>query len=124
MDNKRILLVEDDPLLQKLYTDLLIGEPFFVETASDGLTAYQKIKQGGWDLVLLDIVLPKLGGIDIVKKLNEEKAERPNKKIVFLTNLDQGKEIDEIKKLGYEYLIKSNLNPDQFIEKVKSFFNL
>ncbi|OGK25073.1 hypothetical protein A3A46_04045 [Candidatus Roizmanbacteria bacterium RIFCSPLOWO2_01_FULL_37_13] len=120
MDNKRILLVEDDPLLQKLYTDLLIGERFFVETASEGLTAYQKIKQGGWDLVLLDIVLPKLGGIDIVKQLKNDEEVKPNKKIVFLTNLDQGKEIDEIKKLGYEYLIKSNLNPDEFLDKVKS----
>lgn len=121
MDNKRILLVEDEPLLQKLYTDLLAGENIFVETASDGLAAYEKIKQGGWDLVLLDIILPKLVGVDIVKKLKNEKVAKPNKNIVFLTNLDQGKEIDEIKKLGFEYLIKSTLNPDEFVKKVKSY---
>jgi len=121
MDNKKILLVEDDELLQKLYTDLLTGEHFFVETASDGLTAYQKIKEGGWDLVLLDIMLPKLGGVEIVKKLKDDIEAKPNKKVVFLTNLDKGSEIEEIQKLGFEYLIKSNLNPDEFLNKVKSF---
>ncbi|MBI4225699.1 response regulator [Candidatus Roizmanbacteria bacterium] len=121
MDNKRILLVEDDPLLLKLYTDLLTGENFFVESASDGLTAYQKMKQGGWDLVLLDILLPELGGIEIVKKLKDDQEAKPNKKIVFLTNLDQGKEIDEIKKLGFEYIIKSSLNPDELVNKIKAY---
>ena len=121
MTQTKILLVEDDPLLLKLYTDLLTEENFFVESASDGLTAYQKMKQGGWDLVLLDIILPELGGIEIVKKLKEDKEAKPNKKVVFLTNLDKGKEIDEIQKLGFECIIKSDLNPDQFINKIKSF---
>lgn len=121
MDKKRILLVEDEPLLQKLYTDLLTAENFTVEAVSDGVSAFEKIKQGGFDLVLLDIVLPKLGGIDIVKKLKSENTDLTNKKIVFLTNLEQGKEIDEIKSLGLNYLIKSSLTPDQFIDKVKLF---
>ena len=120
MDNKKILLVEDDELLQKLYSDLLSSEHFFVETASDGKTAYEKIKQGGWDLVLLDIVLPDLSGVEIVKKLMTDNTAKPNKKVVFLTNLDTGSEINEIKKLGFDYITKSNLNPDQFIEKIKS----
>jgi DNA-binding response OmpR family regulator len=121
MDNKRILLVEDDALLQKLYTDLLKAENFFVETVSDGETAYEQMKQGGWDLVLLDIMLPELGGIEIVKKLKEDKEAKPNKKVVFLTNLDKGKEINEIKQLRFDYVFKSDLNPEQFINKVKSF---
>ncbi|OGK11884.1 hypothetical protein A2954_05890 [Candidatus Roizmanbacteria bacterium RIFCSPLOWO2_01_FULL_37_12] len=122
MDSKRILLVEDDELLQKLYSDLLIGEQFTVETASDGKTAYEKIKSGGWDLVLLDIVLPELSGLDIVKKLKEDKDAKANKKIIFLTNLDSGSDSTEIQKLGYEYVVKSNLAPDQFVNKVKSYF--
>ena len=67
MGNKKILLVEDEPLLQKLYTDLLKGENYSVESVSDGKTAYEKIKQGGWDLVLLDILLPELDGIEKLK---------------------------------------------------------
>lgn len=121
MDTKKILLVEDDALLQKLYVDLLTAEHFLVEAASDGLLAYEKMKQGDWDLVLLDIMLPELGGIEVVKKLKTDKEARPNKKVVFLTNLDKGKEIIEIQKLGFKYVVKSSLAPDQFIAKVKSF---
>ena len=121
MDNKKILLVEDDALLQKLYTDLLKEDNYSVEVATDGLVAYQKMKDGGWDLVLLDILLPELNGIKIVKKLKTDKEAKPNKKIVFLTNLDKGIEINEIQKLGLEYIIKSSLNPDEFLKKVKSF---
>lgn len=121
MDNKRILLVEDDPLLQKLYLDLLNAENLLVEAVSNGLTAYQKIKQGGWDLILLDIVLPQLSGLDIVKKLGADPPISPNKNIVFLTNLELGTEIDEIKKLGFDYITKSNLRPDTFLKKIKSY---
>ena len=120
MDNKRILLVEDDPLMQKLYVDLLKSEYSNVESAGDGKTAYEKIVAGGWDLILLDIVLPDLTGVDIVKKIKNKPPSRPNKKIVFLSNLDTGQDINEIKKLGFEHLTKSDLNPDQFTQKVKS----
>lgn len=121
MSNKRILLVEDEPVIQKLYLDLLTAENYSIETASDGKEAYKKMRQGGWDLVLLDLMLPSLNGIEIIKKLKSRSSQKPIKKIVFLTNLDRGKEIDQITKLGYEYLIKSNLTPDEFIKNVKSF---
>lgn len=121
MDNKRILLVEDDPLMLKLYHDLLTNEHYAVESVSDGLTAYQKIKQGGWDLILLDIVIPQLNGLEIVKKISTDPPISPNKNIVFLTNLELGAEIDEIKKLGFDYITKSNLSPDTFLKKIKSY---
>lgn len=118
---KRILLVEDDTVLQKLYKDLLTAEKYSVDTASDGQEAYEKMLSGGWDLVLLDLVLPKLNGLDIVKKLKLQPSKKTNKKIVVLTNLEKGNEVDEIKRIGYEYIIKSNITPDQFVAKIKSF---
>lgn len=121
MDQKKILLVEDDPVLQKLYKDLLTAEKYSVDTASDGQEAYEKMLSGGWDLVLLDLVLPKLNGLDIVKKLKLQPSKKTNKKIVVLTNLEKGNEVDEIKRIGYEYIIKSNITPDQFVAKIKSF---
>ncbi|OGK22306.1 hypothetical protein A2866_05330 [Candidatus Roizmanbacteria bacterium RIFCSPHIGHO2_01_FULL_39_8] len=117
---EKILLVEDDPVLQKLYSDLLTSAGLHYETASDGETGYQKMSEGGWKLVLLDLMLPKMNGLDIVKKLKEDPPQNPLGKIVFLTNLEQGKEVGEIKGLGYEYVIKSDLDPNQFINKVKS----
>ena len=120
MENKRILLVEDNELMAKLYVDLLKSENYYVESAETGKIAYEKIIQGGWDLVLLDIVLPDMTGVEIVKKLKDDQSAKPNKKIIFLTNLDTGTEIDEIKKLEFDHLTKSDLAPDQFIAKVKS----
>lgn len=121
--NKKILLVEDDALLQKLYSDLLLEDAYALSTAADGVTAYEKIKQGNWDLILLDIMLPKMSGVEIVRKLNNTVDVNHTGKIVFLTNLDTGSEIDEIKKLGYDFIIKSNLAPDQFVAKVKSYLS-
>lgn len=117
---EKVLLIEDDPVLQKLYSDLLTSAGLPFESASDGETGYQKIAQGGWKLILLDLMLPKMNGLEIVKKVKENPPQNPVGKIVFLTNLEQGKEVEEIKALGYEYIIKSDLDPNQFINKVKS----
>lgn len=119
MNQANILLVEDDAVLLKLYSDLLTSEHFTVGTATDSKTANNKIQSGQWDLVLMDLLLPEETGLEIVKN-NAAYIGKNMKKIVFLTNLDKGAEIDEVKKLGYDYLIKSNLTPDQLIEKVKS----
>ena len=118
---EKILLVEDDPVLQKLYSDLLTSAALQFEAVSDGETGYQKMSQGGWKLILLDLILPKMNGFDIIKKIKENPPQDSIGKIVLLTNLEQGKEIDEIKSLGYQFLIKSDLDPNQFIEKVKLF---
>lgn len=118
MDKARILLVEDDALIQKLYSDILNKEQFQVETASDGKTAYEKIKSGGWDLILLDVFLPQMNGIEIIKKLTDETGTKLSLKLVFLTNLESGPEIDEINKLGYDYILKTNLNPQSFLNKI------
>lgn len=121
MEGKRILLVEDDPLLQKLYQDILKDEKINVDSAVDGETAFAKMKKGGYDLILLDIMIPKMTGIEVMKKLQTDKPDKINKKIVFLTNMDKGNDIDEVKKMGTEYLIKSNFNPEEFIQKVNSY---
>ncbi len=120
MTQPKILLVEDDVVLQKLYSDILTSAQYTVDTAADGDIAFTKMMQGGWDLILLDMILPKTTGLELVKKIKETPPAIPIKKIVFLTNLEKGKEIDEATALGYSYLIKSNLNPDEFVNKVKS----
>ncbi len=114
-----ILLFEDDAVLLKLYSDLLSQEHFNVQTASDSKTATEKMQSGQWDLILMDLLLPEVNGLELVKQ-NSALVGKSIKKIVFLTNLEKGIEIDQVKNLGYEFVIKSNLTPDQFIDKVKS----
>ncbi len=82
----------------------------------------QKVLAGGYDLVLLDIMLPKRDGIDILKQTKTTQPKRPNGPIVLLTNLGQ----DSVIKEGFVngasgYLIKSALTPDQVLHEVRTF---
>lgn len=117
---KKILLVEDDQFLRTLYHDLLKNEDYQVETAVDGEEALKKIQIGGWDLILLDIVIPKLDGIQVVKTLKRESPQSIKQNIIFLTNLDKNEMMKEIDQMGFKYLIKSDLTPEDFVNKIKS----
>ncbi|TSC63593.1 MAG: Fis family two component sigma-54 specific transcriptional regulator, partial [Microgenomates group bacterium Gr01-1014_93] len=70
MDNKKkILIVEDDQFLREFYEELLQGEGYSVDAAADGDQGLTKISQGGYDLILLDIMLPKKDGMQILREL-------------------------------------------------------
>lgn len=114
-----ILLVEDDPFLHKLYKDLLTREGWTVESAVEGDVALKKIKQGGWDLVLLDVMLPKMDGFAIMDNLKKDSSFKKNFPIIFLSNLDSSPELTKAKETADGYLIKSNLNPNEFLDEVK-----
>lgn len=119
MDKAKILVVEDDDFLREVYVETLTGEGYTIETAADGDEGLQKMKQGGYDLVLLDIILPKMDGLAIMRKLKSEGTAQPNKKIIFTTNLDKDEEIKQALELGDGYLIKSQLTPGDLIKEVK-----
>lgn len=123
MEKKKLLVVEDDDFLREIYVEILEEAGFEVDQAIDGDEAFQKISQGGWDLILLDIVLPKLDGLDIMKKVKAEVKEKPGKSIVFLTNLDSDTQIKEALSLGDGYLIKSQLTPDNLLKEVNVYLN-
>lgn len=122
--DKKILICEDDEFLRELYSDVLKAEQgYSVETAVDGEDALQKISLGGWDLILLDIIMPKFSGLDVAKKVKETPPPTPNKCIVFLTNLDKGEEIKEALLLGNGYLIKSQITPGDLVKEVALYLS-
>lgn len=121
MDKKKILVVEDDDFLREIYIEILQEAGYDIDSATDGDQAYQKIKLGGWDLVLLDIILPKMDGLDIMKKIKSETDEKLTKTLVFLTNLDNDEQIKEALSLGNGYLIKSQLTPDNLLKEVQMY---
>jgi DNA-binding response OmpR family regulator len=122
---KNILLVEDESVLRQLYKEILEEEGFLVTEAADGETAYSFLISGGYDLILLDIVLPKLDGIEILKKLQKEKPAKPNGPIIILTNLGQESIVAEGIGAGVRgYLLKSDITPDQVIAEVKKALNM
>lgn len=122
MDKQRILVVEDDRLLRDLYVELLSDEGFVVESAVDGQIGLSKILEGGYNLILLDIMLPKKDGLTILDELKNLQPKSKNGPIVILTNLGQDDAIKRGLSAGAAgYLIKSALTPDQVLHEVRTF---
>lgn len=119
---KKILIVEDDQFLRDFYQELLSSEGFNVDCAADGDIAMGKIQLGGWNLILLDIMLPKRDGLQILKDLKVLPAALPNGPIVVLTNLGHDTVINQAFSLGATgYLIKSAMNPDEVLAEIHGF---
>lgn len=115
----RILIVEDDSFLLKMYSKKLQVEGYEVETAMDGEEGLQKIKSFLPNLVLMDLMLPKLNGLEAIEKAKADPAIR-NIPILVLSNLSVTADTEEaVKKGAVGYLIKSDYTPSQVIDKIK-----
>lgn len=124
MDNvaKRILIVEDDQFLREFYQELFQGEGFLVDVAADGEIGLKKIQEEQYSLILLDIMLPKKDGLQILRDLKIKPPASKGVIIIALTNLGQDTVIKQAFELGAKgYLIKSALNPDQVLVEVKNY---
>ena len=122
----KILVIEDDMFLRDIYLEVLTNAGYEVDSAEDGEKGLEKIKTGGWDLVLLDIIMPVMSGVDVMHKLHNDEnfiASNFYKKLVFLTNLDNDKEIKEAMQFGNGYLIKSQLTPGEILNEIKSYIS-
>lgn len=118
---KRLLIVEDDQDLRELYVEVLRDEGFEVAEAADGQAGMEKAKAGNYDLLLLDIMLPKVDGLQILKAVKES-AELSKIPVVMLTNLGRESIIKEGFTLGADgYIIKSEYTPDQVVAEVRKF---
>lgn len=121
---QKILVVEDDKFLRELYDELLKEEGYEVTLAEDGEKGLAQIQKGGFDLILLDIMLPKIDGLEILRRVKNKPPEKQNGSTVLLTNLGQDSIIKEGFSLGASgYLIKSAMNPDQVLSEVKVFLS-
>lgn len=117
---EKILIVDDDMTLRELYEERVKAEGYTILSASDGEEAIDKALKEKPDLILLDIMMPKINGIDVMKMLRE-KEETKSIPIIILTALVQ--EIDKVKDMmkPYDaYLIKSEIMPKDVVEKIKS----
>ena len=116
---KKILIIEDDSFLSEMYSTKLIREGFETEIAINGKQGLDKIKSIKPDLVLLDIVLPKMDGFEILESVKKD-SKLKNIPIVLLTNLGQKNEIEKGLLLGAdEYIIKAHFTPTAVVTKIK-----
>lgn len=115
----KILIIEDDSLIVRMYKKIFEFEKYEVETAADGEEGLKKASSGNPTLILLDIMMPKINGIQVLKKL---KADPATKKIpvIILTNLSGQTDAGTALKMGaVKYIVKSEYKPEEVAKMVK-----
>lgn len=121
----KILLVDDEPILVSMYKVKLQNAGYDVVTASDGEKGLQTALREQPDLILLDIKMPKMDGIEVLRKLRENEWGK-TVPIIMLTNVDDPDEkISQGISLDHPvyYLVKSNTLPDKLLKKVDEIIN-
>jgi len=116
--NKKILIVEDDKAFLWILRQSFTSDGFFVFFAQDGEEGLAVAEKEKPDLILLDILMPKMDGITMAKKLKEKGSKS---QIIFLTNLKDAEHISEAVSIANEtdYIVKSDLHIDQIVSRVK-----
>src|SRR5579885_1620319 len=115
----KILVVEDDPLMSRMYQKIFTFEKYDVEMASDGEEGLDKVRKTNPTLILLDIMMPKMNGLEVLEKL---KADPVTKQIpvIMLTNLAGQQDAETaLAKGAVKYIIKSQYEPKQVADMVK-----
>ena len=121
---KILLIIEDDLVLARMYQTLLQNHGYDVKTAADGETGLKKALDIHPDLILLDIRMPKMDGMTVMRHLREDNWGK-TAPIIILTNLDltDDRLTGVVKDQPSYYLIKSNNPPDQVLEKVNEILS-
>ena len=117
----KILFIEDDPLIVKIYTTRLTADGHEVLSAENGEDGIKLAETATPDLVILDIMMPKIDGFGVLEKLraNEQMKTKP---ILVYSNLAQEEEIKRAQTLGAtEFIIKANLSPTEMVAKIKQY---
>lgn len=116
---KKILIIEDDLILVQMYEIKFKHAGFEVETAFDGEQGMEKIRILKPDLVLLDILIPKLNGKELFERVKLD-PELKDIRIAILTNIDSPQDRSEFMRKGAEaFFVKTSMTPAQVVEQVE-----
>lgn len=116
---KKILFIEDESALQKTFGDILKQEGYEMLSALDGQKGLEMAKEEKPDLILLDLVLPKMHGFEVLKSLKEDEMTQ-DIPIIVLTNLEAMGDVEKALELGATtYLVKASYSLEEVIQKIK-----
>ena len=117
----KILLVEDDQTLTEMYALKFKESGFELLLANDGLSGLEIAKKELPQVILLDIMMPKMDGFAVLTELKKDDQPK-NTPVLMLSNLGQESDVEKGKKLGAnDYIVKASMTPSQVIEKVKAY---
>ncbi len=121
---KKILVVEDEATLQKALSEALIQSGYEVLSALDGLRGLELAREGKPDLILLDIILPKMDGFEVLKRIKEDE-NTSSIPVIILTNLSDVSDVEKALDLGATtYLVKADFHLEDVLKKVKEALSM
>ena len=117
----KVLMIEDDPFFAELCSRALESEGYDVVVATDGEKGLVEVKEENPDFILLDIILPEMNGLEVLRNIRKDPDPKiANKSVIILSNLYAKKEEEEGKELNADdYLIKANITSDELLVKIK-----
>ncbi len=117
VSKKKILIVDDDKFLLDIYSLKFVAGGYEVNTAFNGEEALKKLKESKPDVLLLDIVMPGMDGIEVLGKLKDEKISGFKK--IILSNQSQQSDVDKATAFGVDgYIVKASATPSEVLAKV------
>jgi len=114
----KILIVEDNEMNMKLFSDILTYQKYDIDKAFDGAEAFDKIKNNVYDLIILDIQLPIMDGFSVLEKLNKEKVKIPKVLIASACAMDSDKA--KAKEFGIEHYLTKPIDIKKFVAEIKT----
>ena len=119
---RKILLVEDEPVLRETYLMILSTQPYMCDYDENGKSALEKCQNNDYDLILLDIMMPEMNGVEFLE--NAQDIATITSKVIVMSNLSSGKEIDRVYELGVQKsILKSDTSPAQLIATIRHHFD-
>jgi len=117
-EQKKILIVEDDVFVRDIYNIKFQKEGFAVTLATNGVEALERLEKFIPDIILLDIIMPYMNGMEVLKKIKGDEQLK-NIPVIMLTNISDKEKVDEaISQESVDYLIKSHFTPAEVVSKV------
>ena len=116
---QKILIVDDDPQMQKLYSRLFSMEEFQVEVAEDGVAGVDRVRSFSPDVILLDVMMKKMNGLQALAAFKSSPTSR-DIPVVVLSNISDARVVNDAKSKGAtQYVVKSETEPQEMVEIVK-----
>jgi CheY-like chemotaxis protein len=120
---RKVLCIEDEHFIGELYARALTKGGYQVTLISDGQEALQEAQTDQYDIILLDLMIPNITGIEILRRLRDPAQSPPRAKIIITTNLEQREDVRaDIEHQADGYLVKAELTPHElvnFLDTVK-----
>ncbi len=119
-DQKKVLIIEDEEIIRGILQKKISKEGYQVEVAEDGKEGVEKIREVMPDIIILDIVMPRMDGFAVLEEIKKDESIA-NIPVIIVSNSGQPVEIDKVKEYGVkDWIVKTEFDPQEVINKIKA----